>query len=75
VTPKRDAGHEQGAESTSRRVTTSARRDLSGPWTRDIPKVAWPKDKPRTKPEATVLFVFVAIPWIGIAAVAWLLLR
>jgi hypothetical protein len=56
-------------------VTTSARRDLSGPWTRDIPRVAWPKYKPRTKAEATVLFVFVVIPWIGIAAVVWLLLR
>lgn len=71
---KRDPEHKEGAESASHRVTTSARRDLSGPWTRKPPKVKWPKYKPRTRAEATVMYFFVAIPWVGVGVVLWLVL-
>ena len=71
---KRDPEHKEGAESASHRVTTRARRDLSGPWTRKPPKVKWPKYKPRTRAEVAVMCFFVAIPWIGVGVVVWLVL-
>jgi hypothetical protein len=70
----RSRDKDQGTPSASHRVTTSARPDLSKPWTQEVERVDVPKYKPRTKAEAMVVYFFLLLPWISLGVVLWLVL-
>jgi hypothetical protein len=60
--------------SSSTRVSTSARRELDGPWTKEPPRVDLPRWVPRSRNEAVLFFLPAILMLAAAIIVAWALL-